>query len=84
MKVPDDILRELSFQAGRRSTLELEEILSRVVEKSLEEMGSAAVEPLSRARRLPDRTLEEIVFKNKAFPEDLPDKIRRIVRTPLR
>jgi len=46
-------------------------------------MGPAAEEPLSRARWLPDRTPEEIVFKNEAFPDDLPNKIRRIIRIML-
>jgi hypothetical protein len=59
----------------------LEEVLSRVVENSPKEMGPAAVEPLSWVRRLPDRVQEEIVFKNDAFPDDLPNGIRCIIRT---
>jgi hypothetical protein len=51
------------------------------VENSPKEMGPAAVEPLSWVRRLPDRVQEEIVFKNDAFPDDLPNGIRCIIRT---
>jgi hypothetical protein len=46
-------------------------------------MVPAAVEPLSRPRRLPDRVPEEIVFKNDAFQDDLPNEIRRIIRAML-
>jgi hypothetical protein len=60
MRVPDGILREL-LRAVRRNAAEREAILDHGEERPPKATGSAATEPPSRFRRIPDRRRNEII-----------------------